>query len=120
MKYLIILLALASCSTSRPRQDPLPNSSYLEAQSVQLYFLGTSPATPPVTILGPVLGESYRTHPNQPPASKSEALARLRLAALALGANAVVEVIEESWEPLDRPDGCIELERVTGLAVVLN
>lgn len=82
MKYLLLLLILVSCNSPQPKLTP---EQHTRAQQVPIYLL-EQPHPPYQEILGEVVGVS------QDPTSATEALARMRLQALDMGAEAVIQV----------------------------
>lgn len=90
----------------------------MEASKIRIYTLETGPSYPVITEhLGEVKAYSCKFYPTDPPASKGDALKRLRLEALRQGADAVIDVTFDTRGTDAWGTNCWQSVQATGTAV---
>lgn len=90
-----VLASLFGCTPFVPVEDlsEIPQDIMLEAMRIRIFTIENSTSYPQIeTVLGEVTAYSCQFGRFDPPASKGDALKRLRLEALLLGADGIIDV----------------------------
>jgi uncharacterized protein YbjQ (UPF0145 family) len=119
----LFVLVFTACSPLVPVTDltKVPPSDVAESMNIKVYTIDSSAQHPPITqVLGNVTAYSCKFLPTDPPASKGDALKRLRLEALKLHANAVVDVTFDTRGTDAFGTNCWESVQANGQAVLLR
>ena len=92
-----------------------------EALNIRVFMLESSASYPPISsVLGGVTAYSCKFLSTHPPASKGDALMRLRLEALKLHADAIIDVTFDTRGADPWGTNCWESVQATGQAVKLG
>lgn len=123
MKKAIIAVAactaLGGCGTFLPMEAAAPGA-VAKAQTMPFYTDATISLAPKIkSVAGPVEGHSCQNKLWDPPASNDAALSQLRLRALSLGANGLVDVRYDR-AGTDLGSNCWQSVTASGTAVVFE
>ena len=117
----ILLIALLSgCSPFVPviKVADVPKETLQKAYQIQIFEVGNSTSHPQVSdYLGNITAYSCKNMLTDPPASKGDALIQLRLKALELGADAVLDITFDTRGTDTWGTNCWESVQVSGVAV---
>lgn len=123
MKKLIValfLLTLSGCATFLPVTDvsKVPKEILQEAYKIKTFTAGSDVNYPNIKeYLGDITAYSCKHFMTDPPASKGDALTQLRLKALELGANGIIDVTFDSRGTDVWGTNCWESVQASGVAV---
>jgi uncharacterized protein YbjQ (UPF0145 family) len=123
VKKLIValsLLALSGCATFVPVTDvsKVPKEILQEAYKIKTFTAGSDVNYPNIKeYLGDITAYSCKHLMTDPPASKGNALTQLRLKALELGANGIIDVTFDSRGTDVWGTNCWESVQASGVAV---
>ena len=123
MKNFIIvltILALTGCATFVPVTDvsKIPKETLQKAYKIKTYTAGSDINYPEIKeYLGDITAYSCKHLMTDPPASKGNALTQLRLKALELGANGIIDVTFDSRGTDAWGTNCWESVQASGVAV---
>lgn len=115
-----LLVSLGACGTVAPVIDvkKVPAETLQASYRVRTYTPETASSYPAVSeYLGPVTAFSCKRLVTDPPASKGNALEQLRIKALDLKADAVVDVTFDARGTDTWGTNCWESVQVSGIAV---
>lgn len=121
-KYLIFLLiaSLSGCATFVPVTDlsKVPKETLQSAYKIKTYTAGSDVNYPEIQeFLGDITAYSCKHLMTDPPASKGNALTQLRLKALELEANGIIDVTFDSRGTDAWGTNCWESVQASGIAV---
>ncbi len=118
--YIIFIVLISGCSTYVPVTDvsKTPKATIQQAYKVKIYTIDSSKAQPEIlTHLGNITAYSCKHLAWDPPASKGNALLQLRLEALKLDADGVIDVTFDSQGTDAWGTNCWESVQASGVAV---
>jgi uncharacterized protein YbjQ (UPF0145 family) len=124
-KFAILIFAAISsgCGTFVPVTDvsKVPKEQLRQAAHVRIFMLGGNAApTEIIDTLGEITAYSCKHLLTDPPASKGDALAQLKLKALEMGANTVIDVTFDSRGTDTWGTNCWETVQASGTAVIIK
>ena len=120
MLVLAITLQLYGCSTFVPVTDvsKVSREALQEAYKVRIFTTGSDVSHPKVAeYLGDITAYSCKHLLWDPPASKGDAITQLRLKALSMGADGIIDVTFDSRGTDAFGTNCWESVQASGLAV---
>jgi len=116
----LFLLTLSGCATFLPVTDvsKVPKEILQEAYKIKTFTAGSDVNYPNIKeYLGDITAYSCKHFMTDPPASKGDALTQLRLKALELGANGIIDVTFDSRGTDVWGTNCWESVQASGVAV---
>lgn len=123
MKYVIVLICLSfflvSCTTFVPVRNlkEVPQSTLVNSARVKIYTIDNPNIPADFEFIEEISAYSCKHLLTDPPASKGDALKRLKIEAYERGANAVIEVTFDTRGTDAWGTNCWETVQVSGLAV---
>lgn len=123
MKYFYIsafFLLLTGCGSFVPVIDTseVPPETLQQAYAVQAFTTGSNSGYPPIQqYLGNITAFSCKHLLTDPPASRGDALLQLRLKALELGANGIIDLTYDERGTDTFGTNCWETVQASGVAV---
>lgn len=118
-----IVVLMSGCTPFVPVENlsKVPPSDLAAAMSIRIFTVESGAAYPPIeTVLAEVSAYSCKFMMWDPPASKGDALKRLRLEALKIGANAIIDVTFDERGTDTYGTNCWESVHASGQAVKLK
>lgn len=117
--FLSITLLLGACAPFVPVVDlnSVPPSHKEAAMKIRVFTVESGSYPEVETLLGPVVAYSCKHWLTDPPASKGDALTRLRLEGLKLGANGIIDVTFDTRGTDTWGTNCWETVQASGSAV---
>ncbi len=116
-------LLVTGCAPFVPVADlsKVPSAEMTDALNIRVFTVDSGTSYPPIaSVLGEVTAYSCKHLLTDPPASKGDALKRLRLAALKLQADAVIDVTFDTRGTDTLGTNCWETVQASGQAVKLK
>ena len=113
-------ITLLACATFVPVTDvsKIPKEQLQQAYKIKTFTAGSELTYPEIAeYLGDITAYSCKHLLTDPPASKGDALTQLRLKALELGANGVIDVTFDSHGTDTWGTNCWESVQASGVAV---
>ena len=126
MKYwfsFAALLLITGCAPLVPVADlsKVPPADLTEMMKIRVFTVGSGTSYPPISsVLGEVSAYSCKHLVTDPPSSKGDALKRLRLEALKLQADAIIDVTFDTRGTDALGTNCWETVHASGQAVKLK
>ena len=123
LAVLSISLLVSGCATFVPVVDleKVPPAEMVEARKVRIFTIESGASIPPIDqVIGDVSAYSCKHVLSDPPASKGDALKRLRLEAYRVGADAVIDVTFDVRGTDTWGTNCWETVYAAGQAVKLK
>jgi uncharacterized protein YbjQ (UPF0145 family) len=119
----VLALLASACAPFVPVVDltKVPPADRNEALKIRVFTIESAGSYPEIAqVLGEVRAYSCKSLPTDPPASKGEALTRLRLEALKLHADAITDVTFDTRGTNAWGTNCWESVQASGQAVRLK
>lgn len=117
---LLVISFLSGCATFVPVTDvsKVPKDQLRQASQIRIFMLENSSAYPEIPeSLGDVTAYSCKHLLTDPPASKGDALTQLKLKALEMGANGIIDVTFDRRGTDAWGTNCWESVQASGVAV---
>ena len=121
--FLSVLFLLTACAPFVPvvDLDRVPQAQVSDSLKIRVFTLESGAVYPDVAeVLGEVTAYSCKFLPTDPPASKGDALKRLRLEALKLQADAIIDVTFDTRGTDAFGTNCWQTVQASGQAVRLK
>ncbi len=116
----LISVALTGCGTFVPVQNvsETPQEKLQEAYKIKIFTTGSDKSNPKISeYLGDITAYSCKHMTWDPPASKGNALTQLKLKALDMGADGIIDVTFDSRGADAFGTNCWESVQASGVAV---
>lgn len=123
VEAITVAALLCGCAPFVPHEDirKVPAADMSAAMNIPVYSIEGGTAHPPIDrVLGEVTAYSCKFMLTDPPASKGDALLRLRLEAHKLGADAIIDVTFDTRGTDAYGTNCWQTVQASGQAVKLK